>query len=589
MNPQAISIPSDDGLSDAEALAGQLARERAIATRLLNLTATTGDLHALVREALCLLCDWSGCQCVGLRLRAGHDFPYFETHGFPPGFVEAEMHLCQRDPLGPTVPEGSGDPPLECLCGCVLTGRCDPALPHFTPRGSFWTNSTTQMLATAGTALDQLRVRGRCNREGYESMALVALRAGTNLVGLLQLNDRRPERFTPQRIASVEWLADRLTMLIAHHQAQAELRSSEERFRLIVETANEGILNLDADFRVAFVNPRLAAMLGYSAQELQGQSSDAFIFPEDMADHRAWMAARVRGVTDGHERRLRRKDGGTCWTTVSGTAVRDARGRFQGVFLMIVDITRQKADVEKLARMEMQLRHVGRLAMLGELMAGIAHEINQPLCTIVNFANACRNLAARAEPDLAKIRLWSEATAVAAVRGGEVVRRLSGFARISQAVATPLAVQELVDDALALVRFEIQPRKITLRKDLPERELVVRADAVQICQVLVNLLRNAVEAFDEAAVDKRITVGASETAEGVEIFVRDNGPGLAAVDTAAIFDAFYSTKPQGLGMGLAIAKTIVETHRGHIWAGGHDGPGATFHFTLPAAVRQPVP
>ena len=169
--------------------------ERDATVRMLKLINQPNSLDALMREVTVLLRDWSGCSAVGIRLSDGEDFPYFETRGFPPTFVQAERYLCEHDRNGRIARDAGGNPVLDCMCGNVLCGRFDATKPFFTTRGSFWTNSTTRLLAQTSEADRRGRTRNRCNGEGYESVALVPLRVGNETYGLLQFNDKRPDRF----------------------------------------------------------------------------------------------------------------------------------------------------------------------------------------------------------------------------------------------------------------------------------------------------------------------------------------------------------------------------------------------------------
>jgi putative nucleotidyltransferase with HDIG domain len=188
---------------------------------LLNESTASTDL---IRKAVSFLRLHSGCEAVGIRIRDGDDYPYYETRGFPPEFVEAETHLCVPGPDGGHLLDGELDPVLACMCGNVISGRSDPSKPFFTPGGSFWSNSTTRLLATT-TDEDRLaRTRNRCNGEGYESVALVPLVAGKEPLGLVQLNDKREGAFTPQTIALWERLAGYLAVALAKVRTEEALR-----------------------------------------------------------------------------------------------------------------------------------------------------------------------------------------------------------------------------------------------------------------------------------------------------------------------------------------------------------------------------
>jgi PAS domain S-box-containing protein len=753
-----------------EELRAQLARERELTVRLLKLANASSDLHGLMREATALLQGWTGCEAVGIRLREGEDFPYFETRGFPQDFVRLENSLCVSSIDGQRIGDCQGNVVLECMCGNVLCGRFDPSLPFFTPHGSFWTNSTAALLASTTEADRQARTRNRCNSEGYESVALVPLRSDGTTFGLLQLNDRRPGRFTREQIDLLEGLAAGLAEAIGRRQsaqgfrlslqllaairdaqlqfitetssraafgalletlvtmtdseygfiadvicredgrlatrnlaisdiswdaasrqlfqqwaasnwefptvrnligatvtsgrlvisnavshdprsggtppahpplrsfmgipmysrgelvgmagvanrpggytedlaefltpfivtcagiiqtvrgqekekeAARALRQSEEKYRRIVETANEGIWAIDPGQRTTYVNRQMASMLGYAPEEMLGRLMTDFMFSEDLADHNAQIEKRRQGADSQYERRFRRKDGSECWTHVSATGIRGSDGDFLGSFAMYVNVNRLKADEKRLSLMGQQLQHAVRLATLGELAAGIAHEVNQPLCAIVNYAKACGNASRHPTPDLAKIGEWSDSIAMAAARGGDVVRRLCGFARRTELRPCKIAIQQLVRDAALLVRFEAEARAVTLRTEMPQDDLLVVAQPVQIHQVLVNLLRNAIEAFGHCRpTGRRVVVDVRRLVDRVWISVEDNGPGLSETVSERLFEPFFTTKPEGLGLGLAISRTIVEEHGGQVLATSNHENGASFHFTLPIA------
>jgi PAS domain S-box-containing protein len=203
--------------------------ERETTLTLLRLLNDQADTPGLIRSLTGFLREWTGCDAVGVRLREGDDFPYFETRGFPAQFVAAERYLCTRDPRGNLVTDAAGSPLLECMCGNVICGRTSPDKEFFTPKGSFWTNSTSALLAATTEADRQGRTRNRCNGEGYESVALVPLRSGSEVLGLLQVNDRRRGSLTPELVAFLEDTADQIAIALAGRQAQAALAASERR------------------------------------------------------------------------------------------------------------------------------------------------------------------------------------------------------------------------------------------------------------------------------------------------------------------------------------------------------------------------
>lgn len=225
--------------------------EHVTTIELFRIINTADSLRNLLKTLTSFLKNWSGCEAVGVRLRDGDDYTYFETSGFPEDFVAKENSLCALDRSGKVIRDDVGNPVLECMCGNVICGRIEPSKPYFTENGSFWTNSTTELLANSNEADRQARTRNRCNAQGYESVALIPLRSRGGPFGLLQFNDKRKGHFTPERIALLERLTNSLAMALAHRQAEealsweaginaamAELSSAVLRSASIIETSH---------------------------------------------------------------------------------------------------------------------------------------------------------------------------------------------------------------------------------------------------------------------------------------------------------------------------------------------------------------
>ncbi len=316
-------------------------RERETTLRLLRLLNYPNDTRELIHSLTGFLQQCTGCEAIGVRLRAGDDYPYFETRGFPAEFVEAESRLCDRDAAGNVVRDACGDPVLQCMCGNVLCGRFNPALPFFTSKGSFWTNCTSELLASAGEADRQARPRNRCNGEGYESAALFALRHGSETLGLLQVNDRAKGRFTPELIAFLEYAADQIAMALAQRQAREALRISEEKYRRYVGDSPLGIFVADAQGRFVEVNPAACQMTGFSQEELGRMTIPEILAPAALeTGMRHFGQVKETGRAVG-ELALRRKGGGAVDTAIS--AVRLTTDRFISFCQDITDRKRAEA------------------------------------------------------------------------------------------------------------------------------------------------------------------------------------------------------------------------------------------------------
>ncbi len=280
-------------------------QERQITIELLRMINSAGDHDDLLRSVLRFLQRQFDCEAVGIRLRQGNDYPYFETSGFDDDFVRAESRLCAIEDNGELILDASGNPLLECMCGNVLTERTDPNQPFFTARGSFWSNSTSALLAGTTEAERQSRTRNRCNGEGYESVALIPLRSGGKTFGLIQFNDRRKNRFTAQSIALLEDLADHLATYLAKCEAENAHRASEEKYRQLFEMESDALFMVDStDGRIIEANLAAERLYGYTRDEfLSMKNTDLSAQPDEtrkaMIEHQEKVPLRYYYRKDG--------------------------------------------------------------------------------------------------------------------------------------------------------------------------------------------------------------------------------------------------------------------------------------------------
>lgn len=247
----------------------------------------------------------------------------------------------------------------------------------------------------------------------------------------------------------------------------------------------------------------------------------------------------------------------------------------------------ERARAEELAREQLaQLAHVARLATMGEMASGLAHEINQPLCAIVNFTEACAELIKRSGQERDELPRALHEVARQAERAGEVIRRLREFVKRRDPERKPVDINALVREVIAFTGVEARHREVRIRERLGRRVAKVYADGIQIQQVLVNLVRNACEAMQTVDGSPRtLTIETFQGRGAVEVTVSDTGPGVPSELEERIFEPFVSTKRDGMGMGLSISRSILEAHDGRLWMTPNRGGGTTFHFTLPTVWR----
>jgi PAS domain S-box-containing protein/putative nucleotidyltransferase with HDIG domain len=299
-----------------------------------------------IRDILQMVKKSTGVEAVGIRLREGDDFPYSQTNGFPDHFVEMERDLCARDEAGRIVRDTEGNPVLEGMCGNILRGRTDPNLSFFTEGGSFWSNCTTELLASPTEKDRQARMRNRCNGEGYESVALIPLRSGDEIIGLLQLNDHRRNQFTLEMIQFFEGLGASIGIALSRTQGEDALRVSETRYRLLIDNAQFPVVVVSAaDVRVLFINEHASRMFGVPAPEAVGLHASKFWYREKDL-YRFVRLIKERGIVKNFETELRTNAGARMTVILSSNLIEFA-GQ-QANITVFQDITERKQTEDRL-------------------------------------------------------------------------------------------------------------------------------------------------------------------------------------------------------------------------------------------------
>ena len=281
-------------------------------------------------------------------------------------------------------------------------------------------------------------------------------------------------------------------------------------------------------------------------------------------------------------------DGATRWIASQGRVEFDTTGQPVLIRGTARDVTMRKQAEQEAQLLRQEIAHAGRVSMMGQLASGLAHEINQPLASILRNAEAAELFLQHPSPDLDEIRAILSDIRLDDERAGHVIDRMRGLLKRQTLETGRLDVGGLVGDVAALVRIDAATRQVKLDVDVPADLPHVRGDRVQIQQVLLNLILNGMDAVHGTGIeDRRVDVTArADVAQGaplIEIAVGDAGHGIPADTLARIFDPFFTTKPNGMGIGLAVSRSIVEAHRGRLWAENRNGGGAAFRFTLPIA------
>jgi PAS domain S-box-containing protein len=615
-------------------------KRQALANKILETLNGHDKITNLLRRIPLLLKDHAGIEAVSIRLKTEEDFPYFAAQGFSEDFLEKEKTVCAHHEDGEIVRDDCGKPCLECLCGAVIRGRTDSSRPFFTRGGSFWTGHSAQFAAMAKQEQIVESIRGRCMSEGYESIALVPVRAGEEIVGLLQLNDKASGRFDASFVEFLEGVAASIGIALFRKEAEEMVQVSEQRYRTIFERAFEGIFQTTARGKLISVNPALARMYGFPSPEemlaeVRNLASHPFVRPEDHL--KCGRILEDQGYVERYETKMQQRNGNVIWVSFSARAVQDTSGKTAYLEGMVEDITDRKTaelslrnalkeletehkELETVLRelQESQNRIIQqeKMASIGQLAAGVAHEINNPTGFIISNLNTLRKYMERV-PEFVSIQ--SEAIEALSRQNGEseglslsrvdesrrslkidyiledsqvlikeclegadrvklIVQDLKNFSRVDGAERSAADINKVLDSTLNVVWNELK-YKAAVKKEYQEMPLVV-CNAGQLGQVFMNILVNAAQAIPEFG---EIRVRTWEENGSIHVTISDTGSGIPEGQLGRVFEPFFTTKEvgRGTGLGLSIAYDIVKKHQGEIEVMSSVGEGTTFAVKIP--------
>jgi PAS domain S-box-containing protein len=404
---------------------------------------------------------------------------------------------------------------------------------------------------------------------------LGALGAGVLWLGVMvwRLRERRfAEQHSAQQLLEAKVL-----------ERTRELRQADAFRKAMEDALPVGMVARDLDGRIVYVNPALCAMVGYSADELVGCLPPyPFWHPQDLRRHWRNTNAALSGNTPptGFESRMRRRDGQDIYTMFYTAPLVDASGEHAGWMSSVLDLTERKRTDERQRQNDLKMQHTGRLVSLGEMASTLAHELNQPLMALSNFASAAKAFATQGNQSLVVASL--EDITAQAQRAGEIVKRIRGFVKPQSEGLQDCAMNHLVGNVLALLQPEIQRRGSQIVSHLQSDLPLVKGDAILLEQVVLNLVLNALQAMSTTPPEQRqVTVQTCLVDGAVCVQVSDQGPGIPPESAKQLFKSFFTTKSDGLGLGLKICRTIVEGHRGRLEFCNLPGAGAMFSVYLP--------
>jgi PAS domain S-box-containing protein len=362
------------------------------------------------------------------------------------------------------------------------------------------------------------------------------------------------------------------------------LAEREAKIRSLVDSNLIGIFIWNIDGQIIEANDAFLQMVGYDREDLaSGRVNRTDMTPMEWRerDARTVAEAKATGTVQPFEKEYFRKDGSCIPVLIGVTAFDDKRDQGVG---FVLDLTERKRASETLREMQMALTHTTRIATMGQLTASIAHEVSQPISATIIYARAGLRWLAAAPPDLDEVRQALKGIVQEGERAGDVLGRIRGLVKKGPTRKDVIAINDVIVDVIALTRSELLSRRVSLQTDLATDFPRIEGDRVQLQQVILNLILNAVEAMgDNNEAARELWISSKMDGENrVLVAVRDTGSGLDPNRVDRLFEPFYTTKAEGMGIGLSLSRTIIEAHGGRLWAGANEPRGAIFQFTVPA-------
>lgn len=548
------------------------------------------DSRTAIGDVVSAIRRFAGVDAVGIRGRAQEGYPYLATEGFPPGFPVAAGPLFRRTEDGRAVRDADDKALLACICGDVIQGRTDPERSCYTDAGSFWSNAMGEFLAT-GISEHPSFLLPHCSEAGFESVAIIPLRSGSETVGLLHVADTRPGQITDRLLGALERLAPSIGIALARREAEAALGERELALTNAQRLAKIGNWSYDVGTdRLSWSN-EVFRIFGIAPDSGPPSYEEhrRYVHPDDWERFdRAVSAAAREGSGFSLEFRVVHPDGTVRHVAAVVEVEEDGDGGGRRLVGTCQDVTERKEADEHRARLEEQLRAAQRLEAIGSLAAGVAHDFNNLLASISSTA------------DLVEMGAADEGQLVRTVRhvtriGVDITRNLMAFARPDEPRREEGFLEDVLDGVLQLATRNLANADVAVKRVYSPKRCPVVFDRAQMEQVFLNIVINACHAMPEGGT---LTITSEYRQDGgggdeAVIKISDTGVGIAPEHIGRIFDPFFTTKGpvggggiSGSGLGLSVSYGLVEAHGGTLAVASEVGQGTTFEVHLPLGDEQ---
>jgi PAS domain S-box-containing protein len=402
-------------------------------------------------------------------------------------------------------------------------------------------------------------------------------------ISLLAINTIEPILTT-----ILQEVTDKVLEEIKRKKAEKALLASEQQLRLVIDAIPELIAYVDADLAYQFNNKAFEKWFGFSRHEIKGKKIWQVIGERPYSVIKPYIKEVMSGQTITFEEKLNYPYRGDVYIRSSYVPNFSESGNVIGFFLLTADITQSKNEEEGKLKHMLEAAHASRIITIGEMSTQLAHEISQPLASIEAYSSACVRLIDKDRADITELHTSFKNISSQAIRAQEIMHKLRNFVK-KDTTRKEVAINDLVQSAIKFLQIELREHKPVLHLDLAKNLPLIKADQILIEQVIINLIKNAMEAMQVLdKKDRRLTLQTDICQDsGILVSVRDSGPGISDYEASKIFEPFYTTKPEGMGMGLAIIRSIIDSHGGELEVQANQKEvGTTFKFTLPARVNN---